>query len=77
MYKYQRKYKFDNGYGASVVCGPGSYGNEDGLFEMAILDKNGDICYDTPIADGVLGYLDFEDVVRYLEKIESLEKVTN
>ena len=69
--KYQKIYTFDNGYGASVVWGPGSYGYDDKLFEVAIL-KGDEICYDTPISDDVVGYLDFAGVAEILEKIKSL-----
>lgn len=71
------RYKFANGYGASVVQftldigGAGSYGHEDGLWEMAVL-KDGEICYDTPITDDVIGWLDDEGVDQYLARIEAL-----
>lgn len=29
------RFKFDNGYGASVICHMGSYGGKDGLWELA------------------------------------------
>jgi hypothetical protein len=67
----QKMYKFDNGYSASVVRGPGTYGFEDGLWELAVI-KDGDICYDTPITDDVLGYLSDDEVLSVLEKIENL-----
>jgi hypothetical protein len=47
---------FDNGYGASVVRHEYSYGGKDGLYELAVLDKNGDLCYDTPITDDAVSY---------------------
>lgn len=69
---YQKIYKFDNGYGASVVCGLGTYGAKDGLFEVAVLDRNGNITYNTPITADVLGWLDFDDVAKILNKIKAL-----
>jgi len=70
--QYQKTYTFDNGYGASVICNPSSYGNTDGLFEVAVLDINGELCYDTPITDDVIGHLTFQEVADTLKEIESL-----
>jgi len=72
MADYQKVYKFDNGYGASVVCGLGTYGGNSGLFEVAVLDRDGNICYDTPITGDVLGFLDFQGVAEVLNKIKAL-----
>ena len=69
---YQKIYKFPNGYGASVVCNFGTYGAKDGLFEVAVLDSNGEITYDTPVASDVIGWLDFADVTDILNKIKAL-----
>lgn len=69
---YQKIYKFDNGFGASVVSHSGSYGGTDGLFEIAILDKNGEISYDTFITGDVIGWLDFAGVADILERIKNL-----
>lgn len=70
--QYQKTYTFDNGYGASVICNQSSYGGDNGLFELAVLDKNGNICYDTPITSDVIGYMTHDHVVRVLKDIESL-----
>jgi len=73
----QKLYKFDNNYGASVVCHDGSYGGQQGLWEIAILwffDKDSySITYDTPITDDVIGWLEWEEVEEYLEKIKKLK----
>jgi hypothetical protein len=69
---YQKIYKFDNGYGASVVCNFGTYGAKEGLFEVAVLDSNGEITYNTPISGDVIGWCDFADVADILNKIKAL-----
>jgi hypothetical protein len=63
---------FDNGYGASVVIGPYTYGSEDGLYELAVLGSDGKLCYDTPVTDDVEGYLSEDDVTKLLEQIQNL-----
>ena len=63
---------FDNGYGASVVVGPYTYGGEDGLYELGVLGKNGKLTYDTPITEDVEGYLSEEGVTQLLKQIQKL-----
>ena len=63
--------KFENGYEASVVKSEYSYGGRDGLYELAIF-KDGEICYDTPITDDVIGYLTEDDVTETFNKIQEL-----
>lgn len=71
--KWIRAYlKFDNGYGVSVVQGPYSYGGQKGLYELAVLDKDGFITYKTPITDDVIGFLKPEDVTKYMIEIQQL-----
>lgn len=62
---------FPNGYGASVIRHPLSYGGPQGLYEIAVLD-GGAITYDTPVTSDVLGYLSEEDVEKTLADIEAL-----
>lgn len=66
------KYEFSypNGYGASVIRGKFSYGGPE-LYELAVL-KNGRMCYDTPLAADVIGYLTAEEVRNYLDQIKAL-----
>jgi hypothetical protein len=64
---------FDNGWGASVVSHTFSYGGKNGLYELAVLDSNGDLTYDTPVTNDVEGYLSEEDVTKLLEQIQKLE----
>ena len=65
-------YQFENGYGASVVSHDGSYGGKQGLYEIAVLDSKGDLCYDTPITDDVVGYAGVTTVYETLDRIKSL-----
>jgi hypothetical protein len=63
--------KFDNGYEVSVVKSEYTYGGKDGLYELAVF-KNGEICYDTPITDDVIGYLTTQEVTDIMEQIQKL-----
>ena len=69
---YQKQYYYSNGYGASVVWDKGSYGAEEGLFEVAVLDASGSIVYDTPVAGDVRGFLNFGQVADVLQQIRNL-----
>jgi hypothetical protein len=62
---------FENGYGASVVKSPYTYGGDKGLYELAVF-KDGEITYATPITDDVIGYLRPEDVTDVMTKIQQL-----
>ena len=74
---YRKVYTFGNNYGASVVSSRFSYGGDAGLFEVAVLDMKGEIVYDTPVTDDVVGYLDFDGVAKVLQQIQNLPKETN
>jgi len=67
----QRLYKFPNGYGASVIKTPYSYGGQTGLWELAVL-HNGGIYYSTDITDDVLGGLTVREVEEFIDQIEAL-----
>lgn len=70
---YQRlRVMFKNGYGASVIRGLYSYGGSTGLFEVAVLDTDGNLAYDTPVTDDVIGHLDGESVAEVFEEIMTL-----
>ena len=73
----QNVYRFDNGYGASVVQHDLSYGSHDNKWELAVIHFHGnssgwDIVYDTPITDDVVGWLDMLQVFEILSEIEQL-----
>lgn len=63
---------FDNGYGISVVRHRYSYGGPSGLYEIAVLDKDGEITYSTPITSDVIGYLTPKEVTEIMVRIQEL-----
>tara|TARA_R110002074_G_scaffold53740_1_gene134540 strand:+ start:168 stop:503 length:336 start_codon:yes stop_codon:yes gene_type:complete len=67
----QKEYRFDNGYGASVICHTGSQGGHQGLWELAVT-LYGILCYDTVITNDVMGYLTTKDVNKHLQAIKEL-----
>lgn len=68
----QTVYRFDNGYGASlIVGGMFAYGGR----EIAVLAFDGDewsICYSTPLTDDVIGHLSPEEARSTLLSIQNL-----
>jgi hypothetical protein len=71
----QKLYKFDNGFGASVVSHRHSYGGNKGLWELAVLEFDGDdwsLTYDTPITNDVIGHLNEKDLDGFLNHIKQL-----
>ena len=61
---------FENGYGVSVVSNTYSYGGKDGLFEVAVLGKDGELTYDTSVTNDVIGYLETEGVTEIMEQVQ-------
>ena len=68
----QRLYQFPNGFGASVVKHDMSYGGKKGLWELAVLDADGGLCYDTDITSDVIGHLNDPEVDQLLDRIARL-----
>lgn len=66
------RFTFTNGYGISIVQGGFSYGASDGLYEIAVLGKDGSISYATPITGDVIGYLTVPEVFDYMKQISEL-----
>tara|TARA_R100000353_G_scaffold100818_1_gene73137 strand:+ start:262 stop:477 length:216 start_codon:yes stop_codon:yes gene_type:complete len=63
---------FDNGYGVSIINNQFSYG-----LELAVLKgtkDDYDICYDTPITDDVIGYLNPKTLQETIELVKALPK---
>lgn len=63
---------FENGYGVSVVCHSFSYGGNAGLYELAVLDTDGEITYDTDVTDNVIGHLTPEQVTETMAFVQAL-----
>lgn len=66
----QKLYRFDNGYGASVIQNPYSYGHEDGLWELCRIKWDGDE-YQLDFSTDVKGYLTEEEVNSHLLSIKA------
>lgn len=72
----QAVFRFPNGFGASVVQSPMSYGGPDGLWELAVLKWDGAesaLTYSTDITDDVIGHLSPPEVEDLLSRIRSLD----
>lgn len=63
---------FDNGFGVSVVSHTYSYGGKRGLYEIAVLDKNGELIYDTPVTNDVIGNLSETGVTNIMKEVQEL-----
>ena len=68
---YQTKYKFPNGYGASVINNNASYGLELGVLYDGVLD------YSTPITSDVVPYIrdeeELDKLLKYIKELWELE----
>ena len=67
----RRVYRFENNYGASVICHEFSYSSKGHKWELAVLYGD-DITYDTPITSDVIGHLSDQQVQKILTKIDQL-----
>jgi hypothetical protein len=69
------KFRFENGFGASVAKGEFTYGGTKDLFELGVIKFDGNnsfLVYDTPITDEVIGWLTNDEVLELLERIKNL-----
>ena len=71
-------FKFENGYGASVIKGWCTFGYREDKWELGVIffdPENPDdysLAYNTPLTDDVIGYLTDEEVRELLGKIKEL-----
>jgi len=63
------KFEFPNGFGASVIRGPDSYGGSEGLFDLGVIGTDGHLTYETPITNDVIGHLTVDAVNELLDRI--------
>ena len=70
-------YEFDNGFGASVIRHEGSYGFDRDLWEVAVLDNQGKLCFSTKVTSDVMGYLTEEEVNSKINEIRGLQTPQN
>ena len=71
----QAIFQFENGYGASVIQNEMSYGREENLWELAVLEWNdgeSSLCYDTDITDDVIGWQTPQQIDALLQYIQAL-----
>jgi len=66
------KMMFDNGFGVSAVSHSMSYGGKEGLYEIAVLDSDENLTYETPITNDVIGWLSENEVSEVMTKIQNL-----
>ena len=71
--------EYPNGYTVSIVKNmyangmPMSYGSGDDLWELGVM-KDGRLCYDTPVADDVCGFLTADEVVSLAREVRGLSQ---
>ena len=53
-----------------------SYGGDEGLWEVALIGPTGDIRYDTPVTDDVLGHLTDDEVLDLADIVSGWETET-
>ena len=75
---HYERFRFMNGYGASVIRSSVSYGGDSGLLEIAVIryrsaaSADFELCYDTPITHDVIGFLSQDDARSILDRIAQL-----
>lgn len=75
-YMNRVRVEFTNGYVLSIVRGDYSYGGDDGLFEIALINQqqelDGSLFDEGDRVDDVLGYCDLEKINHYVRKLAYL-----
>ena len=63
---------FRNGFEVSIVKHGGSYGSDEGLYEIGVFDASGSMCDPLDWGDDVKGWLTPELVEKELKSIEAI-----
>lgn len=72
--RYSHTRQFANGFGVSIICNGMSYGQENGLFEVALLNSKGELIYDERLGfEDVVGSLDFQGVADVIRRVEAFQ----
>jgi len=62
---------FDNGWALSVAQIPYTDSGKRGLYELAVINKDGHIDYDNPVSNGdIVSYLNEEEVTELMLKVQ-------
>jgi hypothetical protein len=64
--------QFTNGWGASIVTGEWSYSAPGKPWEIAVIDADGEIRYDSGLTFDVFGFLTDDEATKVLADIEAL-----
>jgi hypothetical protein len=68
----QARVHFPNGWGASIITGSMFYSRPGTPWEIAVIDKDQNIRYDSGLTDGVFGYLSDAEATKVLDDVEAL-----
>ena len=67
------QWRFQNGYGASVVCHEHTRSRPEGAVIKHHEDGTWDLCYDTPITRDVISGLTYASAYEFVASVEALE----
>lgn len=73
-------FSFENGWGASVIRNPYSYGGMEGFWELAVWHgpqghDDAHLCYQSDVTDDVVGHLSDREVKLLLDHISTMAYV--
>ena len=75
MEEYRKRVQISSDIFLSVIRSPYSYGGSEGLFEVALISKEGDLIthrFFPDHEDDVIGWLTFDNVTEVIKEVEKL-----